>query len=216
MLLTWRSSARIFSWIWQYSKYESSKILSTPFHVVGNCGDFCHFFFVFWKFGLKILVFALNVLQVCILYIFSSFMCIILFYGTSPIPKNEASLIAWPIVPLGDNGFLQGLFQSITDFLTTISHFNHVLNHWFAFGHTMTSQKWHQTSDVISFWVYVKICFTLKLNFKLFNSSFILYHAFTFTNKTYLRLGKVMKSLSYTLHLGIYSRHGMVICGGSY
>ncbi len=101
--------------------------------------------------------------------------------------------------------------------LTTISHFNHVLNHWFAFRHTMTSQKWHQISDVISFCVYVKNYFTLKLNFKLINSSFILYHAFTFTHKNIFEIRWSYEvTILYLAFRKIYSRHGMVICGGSY
>jgi hypothetical protein len=41
MLLKWQSSIRIFSQIWQYSKYESRKIFST-LDGVGSCGDFWH------------------------------------------------------------------------------------------------------------------------------------------------------------------------------
>jgi hypothetical protein len=50
MLLKWQSTIRIFSQIWQYSKYESKKKSVAPFHVVGSCDKFWLFFRVFIPF----------------------------------------------------------------------------------------------------------------------------------------------------------------------
>jgi hypothetical protein len=44
ILLEWQSPIRTFSQIWQYSKYESRKSLST-LHIVGNY-DFFHKFLI--------------------------------------------------------------------------------------------------------------------------------------------------------------------------
>ncbi len=53
MLLKWQSSIWIFSQIWQYSKYESKKILSTLFMLWAVVAVFCNFlFFPFWWFFL--------------------------------------------------------------------------------------------------------------------------------------------------------------------
>ncbi len=37
MFFKWQSSIRIFNQVWKYSKYESIKKSSAPFHVVCNC-----------------------------------------------------------------------------------------------------------------------------------------------------------------------------------
>jgi hypothetical protein len=50
-----------------------------------------------------------------------------------PIPhKNTWSPACWAMVPLGGNGFFQGMFHNITNFLTTYLNCSFVLNHWFA------------------------------------------------------------------------------------
>ncbi len=53
----------------------------------------------------------------------------LMYYGMGMVglilPRNMASLVGQANVPLGGNGFFQGLFQSVTIFFIINSHFKH-------------------------------------------------------------------------------------------